>query len=448
MKQRIIDAAKRCLNCTVKLCRTHIKPLINPIITLVKKFYAVLEGSLIKRCVCLMVSLCVALSMVAIFTTKTSALEVSVNGKYIGTVSNQEILDDALKSIEEQAVATEIDGDVNVTVVEVDGTPEAISTSTNACLAIIEAEGTYVYACGVFVNGNIIAYTDTAEKADTLLADWLARFSGENTTAEFVETIEKKFGLYLESTLAQLPMLDELLVINDESKSTTVTVKEGDTAASLAEEYHLTEEQLVAINPECEFKSGDKVKVVNDLSLISVISTYDRKETKKSGYRTTVKNCEITAVNGVEFSKVTLSSQSYLNLPKKRIKSVGSKGFCWPLDPDSYHYVSSYMGDDRDHKGWDIAGSSGICIMSVQSGTVVGVNSAGNGYGLNVTISHGNGLRTLYAHCSDIYVSVGQKVSRGQIIAAVGNTGRSTGPHLHFEVLKNGTSIDPAVYLS
>ena len=65
-----------------------------------------------------------------------------------------------------------------------------------------------------------------------------------------------------------------------------------------------------------------------------------------------------------------------------------------------------------------------------------------------VVIDHGNGYQTLYAHCSAIYVSVGQKVNKGDVIAAVGSTGWSTGPHLHFEVRKDGARQDPLAYVS
>ena len=84
--------------------------------------------------------------------------------------------------------------------------------------------------------------------------------------------------------------------------------------------------------------------------------------------------------------------------------------------------------------------------MRLRQGTVISAGYAGNAGNLLV-ISHGNGLLTYYMHCNAIYVSAGQKVSRGQNVAAVGTTGNSTGPHLHFQVMLNGTPVNPANYL-
>lgn len=99
-------------------------------------------------------------------------------------------------------------------------------------------------------------------------------------------------------------------------------------------------------------------------------------------------------------------------------------------------------GRTRMHTGVDIAAPSGTAIKAAGAGRVI---SAGyrNGYGNTVVIDHGGGISTLYAHCSRIYVSVGKDVKQGDRIAAVGSTGYSTGPHLHFEVRKNGKPVDP-----
>lgn len=96
----------------------------------------------------------------------------------------------------------------------------------------------------------------------------------------------------------------------------------------------------------------------------------------------------------------------------------------------------------RMHNGMDVAGPVGTSIKAVKEGRVVYSGWMG-GYGYAVDIQHPNGLRTRYAHCSALKVSVGQQVARGQVIAAMGSTGHSTGPHLHFEVHQNGRAVDP-----
>ncbi len=120
--------------------------------------------------------------------------------------------------------------------------------------------------------------------------------------------------------------------------------------------------------------------------------------------------------------------------------------------PDAY--ISSEFGGraspggvgSTNHKGRDYAASTGTPIYASAAGTVttVSYNSARGNY---VVVNHGNGLATLYQHCSAVYVNAGESVSRGQNIAAVGSTGISTGPHLHFEVHENGTPVDPRYYL-
>ena len=100
----------------------------------------------------------------------------------------------------------------------------------------------------------------------------------------------------------------------------------------------------------------------------------------------------------------------------------------------------------RMHSGIDIGAPSGRTIVAAAGGTVTTASYKG-GYGNMVIINHGNGVQTCYAHCTKIFVSVGQKVSAGQSIATVGSTGNSTGPHLHLEVRKNGVSQNPQNYV-
>lgn len=111
--------------------------------------------------------------------------------------------------------------------------------------------------------------------------------------------------------------------------------------------------------------------------------------------------------------------------------------------------ISSRYGArwNRQHKGIDVAASTGTPIYASAGGTVTYSAYNSGGYGYLIKLSHGNGVETYYGHCSQLLVSSGQSVSQGQLIAKVGNTGRSTGPHLHFEVRVNGSAQNPLNYV-
>ncbi len=117
-------------------------------------------------------------------------------------------------------------------------------------------------------------------------------------------------------------------------------------------------------------------------------------------------------------------------------------------------YISSYFGERMDpfngedafHKGVDFASDAGSDVLAVASGIVTWAGPR-EGYGNLVEINHGNGYVTRYAHGARTLVAVGDEVERGQAIAVVGSTGRSTGPHVHFEVLKDGRQIDPMAFV-
>ena len=122
--------------------------------------------------------------------------------------------------------------------------------------------------------------------------------------------------------------------------------------------------------------------------------------------------------------------------------------------PTKGGFISSGFGDRQDpftgheafHRGIDFAGAAGSEVVSVATGVVTWAGQR-SGYGSLVEVNHGNGYITRYAHNQRTLVTVGQTVTRGQAIALMGSTGRSTGPHVHFEVLKNGRQINPASFL-
>ena len=117
-------------------------------------------------------------------------------------------------------------------------------------------------------------------------------------------------------------------------------------------------------------------------------------------------------------------------------------------------YISSYFGERMDpfngedafHKGVDFASLAGADVLAVASGIVTWAGPR-EGYGNLIELNHGNGYITRYAHAARTLVTVGDQVGRGQAVAVVGSTGRSTGPHLHFEVLKDGRQINPMVFV-
>ena len=121
--------------------------------------------------------------------------------------------------------------------------------------------------------------------------------------------------------------------------------------------------------------------------------------------------------------------------------SRGNGSFAWPAQGG---YISSHMGHrwGRMHQGIDIARPSGFGILASDNGVVVAAGWDG-GLGQRVIIDHNNGYRTVYGHLCSINVAVGQTVPQGTQIGVMGNTGNSTGVHLHFEVLKNGAHINP-----
>lgn len=112
------------------------------------------------------------------------------------------------------------------------------------------------------------------------------------------------------------------------------------------------------------------------------------------------------------------------------------------------YYISSRFGwrHGRPHKGTDFAAPTGTPIRAAEGGKVI-YSGWYYGYGYLIKLDHGNGIKTKYAHCSRILVNQGQYVKKGQLIGKVGNTGNSTGPHLHFEVVAKNVNLDPEQYL-
>ena len=269
--------------------------------------------------------------------------------------------------------------------------------------------------------------------------------------------------------------LDILTVTREETMQ--YKVKQGDTLWEIAKANSISVGEILRINPGLtEDIQPDQVVNLTLPKPVLGVKTRERIVYKEhipfsveiindpniyKGRRTVVDKgyngekeieAEIIRVNGIEREKKIINEVVLIE-PKKQVEKIGSK----PLPPKfgtgifmrpSYGTLTSRFGSrgGRTHSGIDIGGKVGDSIYAADGGKVVFAGWEG-GYGYMVKISHDNEYETWYGHCSSILVSNGQRVAKGEVIARVGNTGRSTGPHLHFEIRKNGVPQNPLSYL-
>lgn len=290
----------------------------------------------------------------------------------------------------------------------------------------------------VSLNGEDIGYTADKSQLQTKINNYIENGNEEHTAFVQVDNLPEY----------KLCLLKKGISTNDEEifdkiKSTGTTYYRYYAILDDGEEKMYVssfEEAEIALNGLKEKNSAnqDNITIVEKyekemkdlVSSEEVISKlYEKKQTtvtvaKKSG--STVK-----AATGVNTTGTKIS------LGMNIIKPVSG-------------VVTSRFGSrwGRSHKGVDIGAPKGTSIKAVASGTVtVSSYGYGGGYGNYIIISHGNGVETVYGHCSALYAKVGQKVSQGETIAAVGNTGRSYGNHLHLEIRVNGVAQNPQNYL-
>lgn len=159
-------------------------------------------------------------------------------------------------------------------------------------------------------------------------------------------------------------------------------------------------------------------------------------------------SAKITLLNGIETAREIIS-ETITKEPVARICSVGTKILPNGIGSGTFIFpttgtVSSRFGSrwGREHEGIDIANSLGTDIYAADEGRVV-FSGVQNGYGNIIIIDHGNGYTTRYGHCSELLKNVGDVVAKGDVIARSGNTGRSTGNHVHFEIRKDGEALNP-----
>lgn len=382
----------------------------------------------------------------------TYALEVKVNGTSYGYVESRQVADAALNelcaNVETGTVCSGVSLDTSLSYAVV--SRSSILTQDELFTTIVSGEDGYQQTVGVFADGKLVARCDSRDVA----LNKLAALSYGKTfyfNLEVRECVVESGAFHALAPLSGLSSCSLPVAL-------AVPCEAGDSAETIADRFDVPVALIDALNTAATYEAGSTVTVVVDLPILTTVSTHlelqthvdDETDADGNAYLTT-DTVEVTTVLDVPVrSCVVATERKVLSETKpvaSEITSVGSRGFCWPLDRAYHQYVSSYWGDGRNHQAVDIAGHVGIPILSVLDGVVESINVSGSGYGQHFVIDHGNGLKTLYAHCSKIYVSVGEQVSRGEVVGLVGSTGYSTGSHLHFEVRLNGVRVNPCSYL-
>lgn len=218
-------------------------------------------------------------------------------------------------------------------------------------------------------------------------------------------------------------------------------------------------EIIIAIQKEVEITykyyeiafNDETIEKVDSLDIAQQLVDYVKEETKEQKILTineiTTKNVEDINTNTLEVARTNLNDKLNIDTSEEITNINGIKIATLPVTGiiSSRYGVSSAIRSSR-HTGLDIAAAKGTPIKVVANGTVTFAASSGS-YGYLVKVDHGNNVETWYAHTSKMYVTEGQEVKSGDVIALVGSTGNSTGPHLHFEVRINGEHVNPQKYL-
>ena len=377
---------------------------------------------------CLTGMLAVGVSVVA--AGITLGFKVNYAGSDIATVRNAGVFDTAKSIVLEHMESKNADSAIKTPGFKMTLTvSDRLDSAVALADAIIENTNDIVKASALTVNGKRVACGEEAELRKCL-EERRAQFEvdGAENKSEFTDEVSVENGYYLKSEISDS---EEIKAAVQNIGVKTVSVITTDTEIAF---------------------SKKTVKTANEYIGYSKVTTKGENGISR-------KTESVERVNGEEISRTELSNE-VVKEPVTEVTTVGtaktkastaqrstekSAGFICPLKKGSFT-ISAYYGDGRGHKGMDLAANKGTPIYAVADGKVT-FSGYDKNYGYSVVISHGNGLSTRYAHASKLCVENGQTVSQGDVIANVGSTGYSTGNHLHFEVMVNGTRVNPISYI-
>jgi len=428
----------------------------------------------------LLIPLVAVVIYVGMANTKVSAYEVVLDNEKIGTfLLDKDTMSDVSKVqgvilTEKKVSKSEIDP-VNLLQESINKKPSAPAAAYEIRIAGYEGKKLIL---------------STKEEVDKVFQSLKDKYSSIKTYNEENVTEIKLAGNYTVEPLqeAQPTMtVDEVLRIiqvgTDEKK--TYKLQTGDSITSIAKKFSLTSDSILKANPqiagrETKLQIGEELSLVVPKPLITVevykSAVYDHKvpfETKvaltdqeyKTYWKVTeageeglskVKATFVEENGKINPTRTTVLESTVIKEPKSQVALQGTlqvppkKALGTFMNPVYGVTISSRFGQrDRDfHYGIDIPKSIGTAVYASDGGVIAEIEY--NQYastGMMIRINHENGYQTKYLHLSAINVKQGERVYQGQRIGSVGNTGISTGPHLHFEVYKNGSPIDPTSIL-
>ena len=432
-------------------------------------------------------------STIVYFTGTASAAYLVVNGQKIGLVASvdqgQQLVDSILtKRGQSIGKAAKTHDRLEYEPVRIKKVALLEGMSTDSELQKVLTS--YIEGVALEINGAQVAILPSQGDVQTLLKTYQAVYtkpSEDNkvTSVEFSEPIATK---PVEVHPDQIKPLDQALKQLKEGKTSTTeyTAQANDSWWLIARENDMLTQEVLAANPrmteDSKIKAGQKINIASVTPYLTVMSKgtltstetipYDvvtTTDTKLDFGDTVVKEqgsdgSKVVTYSYLQKNGETVSQQvveeKVSKQPVTQVVSEGptltavsmsvsrgsksSKMFAWPLrGPINSPYGSRW---GKLHNGLDIGGGTGSSYSAAASGTVTAAGWGG-GYGNMIVIDHGNGVSTRYGHSSKLLVSVGDRVEQGETIGLVGSTGHSTGPHLHFEVMINGSTVNPANYL-
>ncbi len=276
----------------------------------------------------------------------------------------------------------------------------------------------------VKVSGERVGYVENKQQLDDLIEKDV-----ENYTAKNIEKVD-----LVENPEYELKFVEK-----------TKESNESEIIVALQKELDITYKYYEIYSNEQTIEKVDTMQIaeqiINDINILS------EKQQNLNINEKTTKNIEELGTNTLEVAENNIIQKLDIDTSKAITHINGIKISSLPVSGviSSRYGVSSSIRSSR-HTGLDIATKKGTPIKVIANGNVIFARRNG-AYGNLVKVDHGNGVETWYAHASEIYVKEGQKVKAGDIIASVGSTGNSTGPHLHLEVRINGKHVNPQKYL-